>query len=70
MKKVPLRRNSINRCRDHSELSEINTKKTNIKLLLIENLLVYTRFNPSPFKVVERNGNSVVVDSDQGVQYQ
>ena len=29
-----------------------------------------TRFNPSPFKVVERNGNSVVVESDQGVQYQ
>ena len=27
-----------------------------------------TRFNPSPFKVVERNGNSVVVESDQGVQ--
>jgi hypothetical protein len=28
-----------------------------------------TRFNPSPFKVVERNGNSVVVESDQGVWY-
>ena len=26
---------------------------------------MYTRFNPSPFKVVERNSNSVVVESDQ-----
>lgn len=25
--------------------------------------------NPSPFKVVERNGNSIVIESDQGVQY-
>ena len=27
-----------------------------------------TPFNPSPFKVVERTGNSVLVESDQGVQ--
>jgi len=39
VKKVPLRRNSKNRRHDHSELSEINTMETNIKLLLIENLL-------------------------------
>jgi hypothetical protein len=37
--KVPLPRNSTNRRCDHSELSEMNTKKTNIKLVLIENLL-------------------------------
>lgn len=28
-----------------------------------------TGFNPSQFKVVERNGYSVVVESDQGVQH-
>ena len=37
--KVPLPRNSTNRRCDNSELSEMNTKKTNIKLVLIENLL-------------------------------
>lgn len=28
-----------------------------------------TPFNASPFKVVERKGNSVVIESDEGVQY-
>jgi hypothetical protein len=60
VKKVQLPRNSTNHRRDHSELSEMNTKKTNIKLLLIENLLFFFSLLPDislavrPIKLLEK----------------
>jgi len=28
-----------------------------------------TNFHPNPMKIMEKNGNSVVIQSDQGVKY-